>query len=641
MKSKFIVFDYSERQIGHIKNIIKATHVSEVNGDDYLDIECLNPKIQKNYRILYHNRNYNTFHEFIVKDIEEYKNGNEIITRIVAENSIVETMGDFISERLLIGKTYLEMAEDFLLDTRWKITMSNDASKEKRTLKVKKMNVRASLNVISEQYDLELKTIIIWNSGAKKIDRFVTYEKKRGSFRGQRFTYNKNSTEIKRMILPDELITGIHAYGDEVEDPKTKEMIKTVATVTNDAARLLYGRLDTDRVTRKHIFSVKDYPGVKKREELLRKASRDLTAMSKPKISYEILVRDYVRILESGNSYIELGDEVRIIDRDFKPAIDIKSRIIRMEIDLIQFENTVLTINDVPTTLNDRLADGLDYEGFKDDSTDNLKENLRIGLSFWVDANEPSTVTTSGNKVISVKNAVTFYEDINEKNGSTFKRQALEQKDVSKAPSYTLENGRRWFTFEPDLLDFRSWKAFSPRPDGLYKDQYGQYISNVNRNDVINNVIIVFKDRIWERLNSTSGRYVVGMSNPLGNKWSTRSDFEGVEHVFGHVFNRTPVLRKRDTLMAVDISYNWDNNIPNKITDIGMNKESYSDYIYTQYGGVGINGIAAVELNTFFRGEIAEIIAYKRPLDYSERAVIKEYIINKYGISPENYHTRS
>lgn len=657
MKSKFIIFDYNEKQIGHIKNILSAKHVSEVNGEDFLEIETLHKGIQKNYRILYLNRYYDTFHEFIVKDVYEYKSGKDIVVRILAENSIVETMGDFIEGRVLLGRTYNQVARDFLSTTRWQIITGPEGIRKRRTIKIERMNVRAALNIISEQFDLEMKTTIHWDGGNEKILRYVSFEEQRGEHRGQRFTYGRSSTEISRTVLSDELITALYAYGDTLEDSEERLKIDINGQdyVANESARNLFGRLDKDGVTKKHIFGMVEYSGVKTQAELQRRARRDLATLSKPKISYEITVADYIRILESGNNYIELGDTVRVIDRDFSPEIDILSRIIRMEIDLIRFENTILYINDVPTTLNSRLSPGLNYEGFEDDTQGDANDlmavmpRLRYGLSMWIDANVSSHIYTSGfdNKVIRVNNVVSYIEDINPEQGSSFTRPVFEQGDRKKAPTYKLMANRRWISFNPEEQIYNTWKRGKERPDSV-DIQNGEFLESLRKDDTIVSLYIVFYDRSYTFLNPdldnkyAKDGYRVGYSTPLGYGWQTPDYYyyslnspirKGSDRVIGPVGTASKLSspyamgRVREEIV---IANPQTTTVLPSIQNLGMNKESYDTYRAMSDSS---NRDVVYEQNAFFRGEIGEIIAHRRALDSEEKELIEKYLKNKYNVS--------
>lgn len=693
-KYNFIIFDLDENVKGTIKNVVSAKHVSEVNGDNYLEIEFFEKQIEENYRILYHNRYYNTFHEFIVKEIYEYKQGDKNIYRVTAENSIVETLGDFLDERILLGKTLRQVTEDFLSETRWgHLLPDNDNSEtHRRTIKIGKMNVRAALNIISEQFDVELKTVIRYNRDTKKINRFIMFEDRIGADRGQRFTYDKNSTEITRTIVSDNLCTALIAIGDEIEvstgvvkntsKPKVEDetplitevlpgedlnkdadnddeeetetkKVQLEATIKNDGARKRYG-LVLANGDKKHIYRMKEYSGVKTQKELKRRANKDLATMSKPLISYEILVKDYIRILESGNGYIELGDTVRVVDRDFYPEINIKSRIIRMEIDLVNFENSVLDINDAPYTLNDRLVPGLNYEGFEDDTQGDanyligLLPRLRNGLSIWIDANDSSTISKNFDDEISeVRNIVSYSEDINSENGSGLKRAVFVQEDTDKAPTYISMYGYKWISFEPEEQIYNAWKyvdaTSTPRPSGdkAVKLQDGQYLENLRESDHLQSVFIVFYDRTYPYISSSifnpSTGYRAGYSTPLGLGWmSPREDGyspgnKGYDAVFTGGSRSAAgwaVKRQRDRFMIVQFQPNGWDTIQSKIINLGMSKESYNSWRGLT---MGYNGYRVIyEQNCFFRGEIGEIIAHTRTLDNEETAAVRKYLENKY-----------
>ena len=198
---KLMVFNRDEEYIGDVSNLISANQSIELNGEDFITFETLDNNIEKGYRILYHDRKVDRFYEYIVQEKNEYKEGNVVVNDIYAENSLAETVGDFIEDKRSINQRVGHAVERALEPTRWNIGEVYD-NQELGTVTFYRTNARAAINDIVEEWQLELKTEITWDAKAKKIRRKLHFLNYIGEFRGNRLTYTRDILEIKRKTLP-------------------------------------------------------------------------------------------------------------------------------------------------------------------------------------------------------------------------------------------------------------------------------------------------------------------------------------------------------------------------------------------------------------------------------------------------------
>lgn len=690
---RLMLFDIQENYIGRIKNIISATQSIEVSGKDTLDIQAKDNRIRKGYRILYHDEKIGKFYEYIVQEFEEYKEGNSIIVDAYCENSIVETMCDFIEKEVANNVTASDAVELILKHSRWdKHYVQNS---ESANLNLFRINVRTALSEVVETWGLEMQTFITWDSYNKKIGRSVGFVEEVGSKKGERLTYDSNILEIKRKTLSKDVITALYGFGKprKLKDGKNGPRLdfgsinKGKKYIQDDEALQKYGRISNGK--RINNFASVEFDAVEDKKVLYKRTLKELKKMNKPSVSYDVKMFDYFRLSGSKRDYISIGDYVKVLDRDFKPQLNFTLRVVSIEKDLVNLENTSITlgefvkdITDSDSEVDKKIEDANkqlpDYGDDGEDgggsgtlpeyvtASDLIKANpsIKLGLSSWVDVNEDYAVDYGeGKTVSSVRDALT-------------KNVVYSQDDSARAPVTKNVNGRRYLSFEPDPMTLVKWPIGGERPKDAIK-QNGKYLNYHFPDDNIKHFLIVYIDRtdlpqtsedpklISEgrvRRGSAEDFYRVGSSCPIGDPFiypatretvghdgSTRYndlydgtfissdyDFKKDEYVNEKVQD---LIRARGSVRAVSRPTKLTTSI--NVKNLGMNKRDYGDILYSsvnaEWGKHPEPPTTYYELNGFFKGEIAEIVLFKRELSQVEIEIMSNYFKNKYECGNINH----
>lgn len=680
---KLMLFNREEEYMGDIKNLLSANHIIELNGEDSITFETLDSNIEKGYRIVLHDRDIKRFYEFIVQEKDEYKDSGRVISSIYAENSIVELMGDFIDDKRTINQKADHALSRALESSRWTVEHLDET--DTGTAIFYRTNARAAIDTIVDEWLLELETVIKWNKSSKKISRGLRLVKHRGEFRGSRITYTRDILDIKRRTLPGNVITALYGFGkgEETGDGYGRRIDFSSVNngkpyVENLDAMARWGRLN-ENGEKVHTFGVEEFDSISDKSRLLERTIGRLGELSKPQVSYEITIVDFFRISDSKQDYLELGDTVKVLDRDFNPAIDYRTRVLRIERDLLDKEQSKIVLGRIVRNIADRDDDKekeleelekrlpvYDDAGGENDGTGSLPvyetagdmikkyPSLKIGLSSWVDVNEPDSVSsTISGRVTAARDAIT-------------NRPVYVQNDVDKSPRLRNMGGRRWlsFTHSPMVLNelkFRNQDDYEKLSESVYGDsiiksstplgdypvkQDGTFMSNLNNEELIKTAIIVFNDRTddilegvdWERA-APNNIFRVGSSAPFGYthppiysyhiSYGGSPGKDGLMPSVGYRSSKDYYKRVRDEPVFVFNSYDGE-----KIENLGLNKTTYSDYIYRsvpRYAGALSFRNTYYQQNAFFEGEISEVILFNRQLDTEEQSLIKDYIYEKYG----------
>lgn len=686
---RLMLFDIQENYIGRIKNIISATQSIEVSGKDTLDIQAKDNRIRKGYRILYHDEKIGKFYEYIVQEFEEYKEGNSIIVDAYCENSIVETMCDFIEKEVANNVTASDAVELILKHSRWdKHYVQNS---ESANLNLFRINVRAALSEVVETWGLEMQTFITWDSYSKKIGRSVGFVEEVGSKKGERLTYDSNILEIKRKTLSKDVITALYGFGKprKLKDGKNGPRLdfgsinKGKKYIQDDEALQKYGRISNGK--RINNFASVEFDAVEDKKVLYKRTLKELKKMNKPSVSYDVKMFDYFRLSGSKRDYISIGDYVKVLDRDFKPQLNFTLRVVSIEKDLVNLENTSITlgefvkdITDSDSAVDKKIEDANkqlpDYGDDGEDgggngtlpdyvtASDLIKANpsIKLGLSSWVDVNEDYAVDYGeGKTVSSVRDALT-------------KNVVYSQDDSARAPVTKNINGRRYLSFEPDPMTLVKWPIGEQKPKDAIK-QNGKYLNYHFPNDNIKHFLIVYIDRtdlpqtyenpklMWPegrvRRDSAEDYYRVGSSCPIGDPFiypgfqptrpikytisvhnnetfvNSKYDFNLEKYIDQNI---RPATRERGKVRSYSRSSKLSTSI--NIKNLGMNKKNYDDILYSSVNADPGGYLSSApekpttnfEMNAFFKGEIAEIVLFKRELSQVEIEIMSNYFKNKY-----------
>lgn len=383
---KIIHFNRNEEYIGKLMNVTDLQHTEEVNGENFLELTT-SSEVDKKDRLMYKDREGN-WHEFVISNIEEYREGQAVLKNIYAEHSIYETLGDFIEDELISEESATDALTVALIPTRWSV--GNVTIEGLNSAHFYNISSRNAMQKIINTWGGELQYRIIVN-GDQIVARYVDILNRRGEDINRRFTYTKNLESIKKTIQEDDVITALYGYGKgtEVVQGNTKYTKRLdfssinggKAYVESSFARNIWGRGPAG--SKVHVFGKVEFDDCNDKHLLLALTQAKLDEFSQPKITYEATIFDMATI-DSRYRMIQLGDGIFIIDEDFKPELRLSSRVIKIKKDLLNYENSEITLGNFAPTVTDVFHDqNYILSNFKDrqnllDTEVTLKEKKKV-----------------------------------------------------------------------------------------------------------------------------------------------------------------------------------------------------------------------------------------------------------------------
>ena len=355
-----MLYSKDETFLRNIHNLEEVKHLEEINGENNLSVTT-SSEVYKKERFMYKDT-MNEWHEFIIDEIDILKENGKMKYQIYAEHSIYETFGDYIELLDIVESGGKDMLGTVLGPSRWKagkVTVQGIQSH-----RFEEMSVREAIQVVAQLYKAELQ-FRIERVGDDIINRYVDLVPQRGYDLGKRFTYSKDLLSVSKKVHQDNVVTALYGYGKELEPlegeedlPRKRltfeEVNRGVAYVGDTTSRDMWGRGPVG--SKKHIFDKVIFEECEDPEELLVLTTKALDEVKNPKVSYEAKVID-LKALGFEHEGVSLGDVTVVIDKEFKPALRIKSRIIRMEKDLLTPTNNQLLFGNFTANITQAWSD--------------------------------------------------------------------------------------------------------------------------------------------------------------------------------------------------------------------------------------------------------------------------------------------
>lgn len=189
-------------------------------------------------------------------------------------------------------------------------------------------NPLALLQLIADVYNGEL----VFHPVEKTVDLVG----QTGSDNGMAFHFKKNMKSIERTASTTSLITRLYAFG---KDGMTFAFVNGGLSYVEDFSytdEVLIGSLDCSSFT--------------SAEDMLSYARMRVADYCKPNYSYRLSVLYLQNLTGHGHEIYGLGDVVRVVDEEL--GLDIRTRIIRMEKDVLEPWNTVVELSTTIGTLS-------------------------------------------------------------------------------------------------------------------------------------------------------------------------------------------------------------------------------------------------------------------------------------------------
>lgn len=312
--------------------VIQAVHKRDINERiETFDFTILSERttyMQERNRIVIQDKN-GQYREFIIDrisaDIEGY-------TEVETVASYLEdiTKARPYAPGKLEKMTTKQALSDVLKDTGWQVSDATEYDGLRTT----------SWTSYQTRYDVLLQLCTTYKMmadfyievGSNRVDkRLVVLRKRNPLFKGKEITYGKDLTGLKRTVDFSEIKTALLCVGPEQQEGKKRVEL----VVKDDESQAKYG------LPGRYNWGV--YEPETEDQNMTESRLRTLgtTELNKRKsevITYEVTAVDIEK--EYKHEVINLGDKVRIKNRDFTPPLYVEAEVISEEYDLISKDVT-------------------------------------------------------------------------------------------------------------------------------------------------------------------------------------------------------------------------------------------------------------------------------------------------------------
>lgn len=312
--------------------VIQAVHKRDINERmETFDFTILSERtthMQERNRIIIQDKD-KQYREFIIDRISADIDGYTEVETVASYLEDITKARPYAPGKLE-KMTTKQALSDVLKDTGWEVSDATEYDGLRTT----------SWTSYQTRYDVLLQLCTTYNMmadfyievGSNRVDkRFVVLRKRNPLFKGKEITYGKDLTGLKRTADFSEIKTALLCVGPESEEGKKRlELV-----VKDDEAQAKYG------LPGRYNWGV--YEPESSEQNMTEKRLRTLgtTELNKRKseaINYEVTAIDIEK--EYKHEIVNLGDMVRIKNRDFTPPLYVEAEVISEEYDLLSEDTT-------------------------------------------------------------------------------------------------------------------------------------------------------------------------------------------------------------------------------------------------------------------------------------------------------------
>lgn len=312
--------------------VIQAVHKRDINERmETFDFTILSERtthMQERNRIIIQDKN-GQYREFIIDRISADIDGYTEVETVASYLEDITKARPYTPGKLE-KMTTKQALSDVLKDTGWEVSDATEYGGLRTT----------SWTSYQTRYDVLLQLCTTYGMmadfyievGSNRVDkRLVVLRKRNPLFKGKEITYGKDLTGLKRIVDFSEIKTALLCVGPEPEEGKKRVEL----VVKDDESQAKYG------LPGRYNWGI--YEPETEDQNMTEKRLRTLgtTELNKRKsegISYEVTAIDIEK--EYKHEIVNLGDLVRIKNRDFTPPLYVEAEVISEEYDLISKDVT-------------------------------------------------------------------------------------------------------------------------------------------------------------------------------------------------------------------------------------------------------------------------------------------------------------
>lgn len=323
MNFKGEIIDYISRDDNAL---IKAMHHRNINDrTETFDFTILSERtinMQERNRIIIQDKN-GQYREFIIDHISQDIDGYTEIETVASYLEDIAKAKPYAPHKFEKMTTKQALA-DVLKDTGWLVSDATEYGGIRTTSWTSYQTRYEVLLQLCTTYKMMVDFYIeIGSNSVEK--RYVVLRKRQPLFNGKEITYGKDLTGLKRTVDYSEVKTALLCVGPEKEGGKRIELI-----VKDDDAQArigLPGRYNWG------IYEPETEDENMDEKRLRTLGTTELNKRKKEAISYEVTALDIQKAYS--HEVVNLGDMVRIKNRDFTPPLYVEAEVISEEYDMI------------------------------------------------------------------------------------------------------------------------------------------------------------------------------------------------------------------------------------------------------------------------------------------------------------------
>ncbi len=307
--------------------VFPAVHKRDINERmETFDFTILSERttyMQERNRIIIQDKN-KQYREFIIDRISEDIDGYTEVETVASYLEDITKARPYAPGKLE-KMTTKQALSDVLKDTGWQVSDATEYDGLRTTSWTSYQTRYDVLLQLCTTYDMMADFYI--EVGSNRVDkRLVVLRKRNPLFKGKEITYGKDLTGLKRTVDFSEIKTALLCVGPEPEEGKKRVEL----VVKDDESQAKYG------LSNRYNWGI--YEPETEDQNMTESRLRTLgtTELNKRKsevITYEVTAVDIEK--EFKHEIINLGDMVRIKNRDFTPPLYVEAEVISEEYNLI------------------------------------------------------------------------------------------------------------------------------------------------------------------------------------------------------------------------------------------------------------------------------------------------------------------
>ncbi|HCT0393284.1 TPA: hypothetical protein LQO11_000589 [Staphylococcus pseudintermedius] len=346
--------------------VIQAVHKRDINERmETFDFTILSERtthLQERNRIIIQDKN-GQYREFIIDRISADIDGYSEVETVASYLEDITKSRPYTPGKLE-KMTTKQALSDVLKDTGWEVSDATEYGGLRTTSWTSYQTRYDVLLQLCTTYDMMADFYI--EIGSNRVDkRLVVLRKRNPLFKGKEITYGKDLTGLKRTVDFSEIKTALLCVGPEPEEGKKRlELV-----VKDDEAQAKYG------LPGRYNWGVYEPETEDQNMTEARLRTLGTTELNKRKsevITYEVTAVDIEK--EFKHEIVNLGDKVRIKDREFTPPLYVEAEVVSEEYDLIS-EDSTYTFGEYKEFKESDLRSSFDRR------LDAIRQKLNDGLS--------------------------------------------------------------------------------------------------------------------------------------------------------------------------------------------------------------------------------------------------------------------